>query len=121
MDSLLFLAAVLANCIIDYFVYRKLSEAKTEYEIIRTETIKFNHVVKSIAEHTPELLQQHAAATAKAVSGVIGYYQGKGQKDAAGNIDGVNEIVDKLGPLGDILKAAQQGQGPNGGAGGFHL
>ncbi len=48
-------------------------------------------------------LTEHAKATVKGMSGVMGYYQGKGAKATDKQIGGMAEIIEQIKPFADLL------------------
>lgn len=66
-------------------------------------------------------LTDHAKLTAKAIGGVIGHYQGKAQKAAEGEIEGLTETLSALGPLAELIGGNNAPPGGNSGKGKFHM
>ena len=64
-------------------------------------------------------LTDHAKMTAKSIGGVIGHYQGKAEKAAAGEIEGLTDTLEALGPLAKLIGNAPSSS--PGGNGKFHM
>lgn len=62
-----------------------------------------NRNLRRLAVGLSEGLTEHAKATVKGVSGVMGYYQGKGAKATDKQIGGMTDIIEQIKPFADLL------------------
>ena len=71
---------------------------------------KHDTQIKKIGEGLSAALTDHAKLTVKGVTGAMGYYQGKGQKAAEGQLGELTGAMDQIKPLMEMFG----GSGPGG-------
>ncbi len=121
------LIAVILNVIADILVWREVKTMRIAHQVIMIDTNAMkvtmeqsNIGFQEFSQTLGPALKDHAKLTAKALGSAIGFYQGKAQKAAEGEIEGLQSTIEALGPLANLI-----GQGPSGtnnsGNGKFHI
>lgn len=100
------LFALILNIIADLMIWREVKKAKNGF--------------KEFTESLGPALTDHAKMTAKALGSAIGYYQGKAQKAAEGEVEGLQDTLTALGPLVQLMDKGQSTK-KEGGNGKFHM
>ncbi len=104
------LMAVISNFIADILIWREVKRMKDTL-------IEANVGFQEFTQTLGITLGDHAKMTAKAIGGVIGHYQGKAAKAASGEIEGLTDTLEALGPLAQLISKAPS----SGGNGKFHM
>ena len=112
MIEIYLLIAVISNFIADILIWREVKHMKDTI-------IKANAGFQEFTQTLGTTLGDHARMTAKSIGGVIGHYQGKAEKAAAGEIEGLQDTLQALGPLTDLIAKAPSSS--PGGNGKFHM
>ncbi len=113
MIEIYLLIAVISNVIADILIWGEVNKMK--------DTItEANGGFQEFAQTLGITLGDHAKATAKAIGGVIGHYQGKAEKAAASEVEGLQGTLQALGPLADLISKAPSSSG-SGETGKFHM
>lgn len=137
------LIALITNVIADLMIWREVKTMRISHERIQADTKGLKLAVTSCRESLIEEVEKHGQKTAEAlglvvsyfseglepalelhanrvtkgIRGVIGYYQGKAEKTAETEIEGLNDTLKALGPLAALVKDNAPGKSSTG----FHL
>ena len=137
MDVLsIMLVFIFGNIVVDYLVFREVRRMRGRYDevLLKTadvevsirsmskETTEFKEQFEHVATQMPDLLESHAKAITKGISGVIGYYQGKALQGEGENMEKMREVLGDLAPIMDLMKSSPVGlSSDNGGNPKFHV
>ena len=113
MIEVYLLIAVISNIFADLLIWHEVKHMKGTLS-------EANVGFQEFAQTLGVTLGDHATKTAKAIGGVIGHYQGKAEKAATGEIEGLKGTLQALGPLADLISKAPA-SGDRGGTGKFHM
>ena len=105
--------AVISNIFADLLIWHEVKHMK---DILSEANVGFQEFAQTLGV----TLGDHATKTAKAIGGVIGHYQGKAEKAAAGEVEGLQDTLQALGPLAKLIGNAPSSSG-SGGNGKFHM
>ena len=113
MIEIYILIAVVSNILADIAIWREVSLMKSSAQRMEENFMGF-------FDSLGGALTDHAKLTTKGIMGAIGHYQGKAQKAAEGEIEGLSSTLEALGPLAKLISQAPAPGGDSGG-GKFHM
>lgn len=127
MIEIYFLIAMISNVIADILIWKEVKIMRISHQTIQVDTKAMKVSIETsqagFEEFSSSLgpaLSDHAKLTAKALGSAIGYYQGKAEKATSGEIEGLQDTLQALGPLAQLIGTTQK-TGGNSGSGKFHV
>ncbi len=120
MLEIYMIIAVICNVIANMFVFREVKRMRKAHNTIMVDIRELRMGFGEFTQTLGPCLTDHADRVSKSVKHSIAHYQGKAEKAAVGEIEGLNDTLQALGPLAKLISKAPA-SGDGGGTGKFHV